>query len=163
MENSYRDLRKKTIDEVFSEQSGLMALRKRLKIMLVELCALRAAFVVFEVIFLIARDTSLSFAIPNICLTLLGLVFAYAIYNGASTITFLGILGGLYSIISNFANEKVIEYIRNSGDISYNVYMALLAAVAVIQIAVFAYIAFSKRYKPYFEACLKVNAKLAQR
>ncbi len=161
--DNYRDLRKKTIDEVFSETPELHSLRKKLKILLVGLCVLRAAFTVFEIVFLILRKTSLSFAIPNICLTLLGILFAYAIYNGASTITFLGILGGLYSLITNFASETVIEYIKTAGDISYNVYMTLLAAVAVIQIAIFAYIAFSKSYKPYFEACLKVNAKLAQR
>lgn len=156
-------MKKRVILDVFSGDSELMKLRKTMFWLLAGFWALRAAFSVYEIVFVLMRGASLSGALPNLCIALLGVLFAYAIYNGASTMSFLAAFGGVYSLIANFANERVIDYISSAGDVPYNIYMFILGGLALIQIVLFAYIGFSKRFKPYFEACTKVNNILSKR
>ncbi len=163
MDKNFAAMKKKAVDEVFAASPKLMGLRKTMFMLLVGFCALRAAFSVYEVVFIVLREASLTGALPNICLALLGAFFAYAIYSGASTMSFLMIIGGVYSLLVNFSNEMVIDHIKNAGDVSYNVYMFILGGIALIQILLFAYIGLSKRFKPYFEARMKVNNVLSQR
>lgn len=163
MDNSFAAMRKKAVCEVFSASPKLMELRKTMFVLLTGFCALRVAFSVYEIVFIVLRDASLTGALPNICLALLGAFFAYAIYNGASTMSFLMVIGGVYSLLANFASERVIDHIKNAGDVSYNIYMFILGGLALIQIVLFVYVGLSKRFKPYFEACMKVNNVLSQR
>ena len=53
--------------------------------------------------------------------------------------------------------------LTTQGDVAFNAYMAVLAAVSLIQIVMYIYIGASKKWKPYFSACLRVNGKLAER
>ena len=101
--------------------------------------------------------------ISNLCLTALTAFLSYAIYNGASTLTFLAALGGAYSLVTSFASETVIRYITTQSDVAFNAYMAVLAVISLIQIVMYIYIGASKKWKQYFAACLRVNEKLAER
>ena len=74
----------------------------------------RVAFSVYETVYIVLKEADLSFIISNLCLTALTAFLSYAIYNGASTLTFLAALGGAYSLVTNFASETVIRYITDA-------------------------------------------------
>ena len=149
MSGSYKELRKKTVAEEFSSPE-LMNMRKKLAV----------CFIAFIVVL---KEADLSFIISNLCLTALTAFLSYAIYNGASTLTFLAALGGAYSLVTSFASETVIRYITTQSDVAFNAYMAVLAVISLIQIVMYIYIGASKKWKQYFAACLRVNGKLAER
>lgn len=163
MDKSYAELKKRTVAEVFAPSPELMKMRKTMFLLMTGFCCARILFSVYEIIFILLRQSSISSALPNICLTALSALFAVAIYNGASSLSFLAAIGGGYSLFVNFGNQAVIEHIKNAGDTAYNIYMLILGVIAVFQLVLFVYIGISKRWKKYFGACLKVNEKLSQR
>ena len=162
MSGSYKELKKQAVSEEFASPE-LMNMRKRLAACFIAFIALRVAFSVYEAVYVSLKGADISFIISNLCLTALTAFLSYAIYNGASTLTFLAAIGGAYSLVTNFASEAVISYITTKGDVAYNIYMAVLAAVSLIQVIMYIYIGASKKYKEYFAACLRVNGRLAER
>ena len=162
MSGSYKELRKKAVAEEFSSPE-LMNMRKKLAVCFIAFIVCRVAFSVYETVYIVLREADISFIISNLCLTALTAFLSYAIYNGASTLTFLAALGGAYSLVTNFASETVIRYITTQSDVAFNAYMAVLAVVSLIQIVMYIYIGASKKWKQYFAACLRVNGKLAER
>ena len=157
MDEQIKSIRKSVLDEEYKSNPALPAIRRRVVVLLAVFVAVRALFSIYETAFVLSRGASLGGCVINYILLLLGALFAYAVYNGARSLSYLLMLGSAVSLLISFGNGSVIAYL-SKGDIAYNIYAAILAASALFQAALFAYFAFAKSLAPYFAAADKANA-----